>query len=42
MFMAVTNGIHDFEDHLAHSYGPEEAHRIAYADGVCMGSSHWR
>lgn len=43
MFMAVTDGIHDFEHHLAQSLGPEEAHRLAYTDkGLCMGSSQWR
>jgi ferric-dicitrate binding protein FerR (iron transport regulator) len=42
MFMAVTNSIHDFENNLAQSFGPEEAHRITYADGICMGGSHWR
>lgn len=42
MFMAVTEGIHDFESQLAKSVGPEEAHRLAYADGLCMGGSQWR
>jgi hypothetical protein len=43
MFMAVTEGIHDFEQHLAQSLGPEDAHRLAYTDdGLCMGSSQWR
>lgn len=42
MFMAVTNSIHDFEAHLAQSMGPEDAHRVTYSDGLCMGSSQWR
>lgn len=42
MFMAVTEGIHDFEKQLAQSLGPEEAHRLAYSDGICMGGSQWR
>lgn len=30
-----------FESDLAQSFGPEEAHRIAYSDELCVGSSHF-
>jgi hypothetical protein len=37
--IAQVNGV--FEKKLAEHYGPEEAHRLAYAEGMCAGTSHW-
>ncbi|MDB4935805.1 MAG: hypothetical protein JWP87_2777 [Labilithrix sp.] len=39
MFLALTGEMKSFEGDLAQSLGPEEAHRVAYADGMCMGQS---
>jgi hypothetical protein len=39
MFLALTGEMKLFEGDLAQSLGPEEAHRVAYADGMCMGHS---
>lgn len=39
MFLALTTEMKTFESDLAQSLGPEEAHRVAYADGMCMGHS---
>lgn len=41
MMLATTQQMKVFEDELAKTFGPEEAHRIAYADGLCMGHSTW-
>ena len=37
MFLALTGEMKLFESDLASSLGPEEAHRVAFADGMCMG-----
>ncbi|MBX3229165.1 MAG: FecR domain-containing protein [Labilithrix sp.] len=37
LFLALTGSSKALEDDLAQSFGPEEAHRIVYADGMCMG-----
>lgn len=39
MFLALTGEMKSFEGDLAQSLGPEEAHRIAFAEGMCMGRS---
>ena len=39
MFLALTGEMKAFETDLAQSLGPEEAHRVAFADGMCMGRS---
>lgn len=39
IFLALTGASKDLETELARSYGPEDAHRIVFADGMCMGSS---
>ncbi len=41
MFWGVTGEMASFENDLAQSFGPEEAHRLAYADGMCVGHSTW-
>jgi hypothetical protein len=41
MMLASVNQMKVFEDELAKSFGPEEAHRIAYSEGLCMGRSTW-
>jgi ferric-dicitrate binding protein FerR (iron transport regulator) len=41
MMLASTQQIKVFEEELAKSFGPDEAHRITYADGLCMGHSTW-
>lgn len=41
MFLALTGAQPAFESDLAQTFGPEEAHRIAYAEGLCAGTSHW-
>jgi ferric-dicitrate binding protein FerR (iron transport regulator) len=39
MFLALTGEMKSFEGDLAQSLGPDEAHRVAYAEGMCMGQS---
>lgn len=41
MFLVLTNANKGFEADLAKTFGPEEAHRLAYADGMCTGTSTW-
>lgn len=41
MMLATSQQMKIFEDELAKSFGPEEAHRIAYGEGLCMGRSTW-
>jgi len=41
MMLASTQEMKIFEEELAKSFGPDEAHRISYADGLCMGHSTW-
>jgi hypothetical protein len=42
MFLALTAESGAFEADLAQSFGPEEAHRLAYArDGMCLGTSEF-
>lgn len=41
MFLAVTGESQLFENELAQSFGPEEAHRITFSDQMCMGRSTW-
>lgn len=39
MMMALTGELKSFESDLAQQLGPDEAHRISYADGLCAGRS---
>lgn len=39
VFMAMTNEPKAFEADLAQSFGPEEAHRVAYSGAMCMAKS---
>jgi hypothetical protein len=39
MFLAITGEMKAFETELAQSLGPEEAHRVAFAEGMCMQRS---
>lgn len=39
MFFAMTGETKAFENDLAASLGPEEAHRVVFAEGMCMGRS---
>lgn len=41
MFVALTSEMGSFESDLAQQFGPDEAHRLAYADDMCMGHSTW-
>jgi hypothetical protein len=41
MFIMMTGEMTSFEGDLAQSFGPEEAHRLSYADAMCMGHSTW-
>lgn len=41
MMLASVQELKVFEEELAKSFGPDEAHRITYADGLCMGHSTW-
>lgn len=42
MFLAVTGEGKSFENDLAQSFGPEDAHRIVFAeDGLCVHTSTW-
>jgi hypothetical protein len=41
MFLALTGAMPAFEADLAKSLGPEEAHRIAFADGMCKSDHRW-
>ncbi len=41
MMVASGQQLKIFEDELAKTMGPEEAHRLAFADGLCMGLSTW-
>lgn len=38
-FLIATGASKAFEDDLAQSFGPEEAHRIVYSGEICMGTS---
>jgi hypothetical protein len=39
LFLALTGSNKSFEADLARTFGPEEAHRLAYSDEMCMESS---
>ncbi|MFO0743195.1 MAG: hypothetical protein U0270_45400 [Labilithrix sp.] len=39
LFLALTGSSKAFEDDLAQSVGPEEAHRLTYTPGMCAGES---
>lgn len=41
MFLAVTGESKAFEAELAQSLGPEEAHRVTFAEDMCMSQSTW-
>lgn len=41
MFLAVTAEQKLFENDLAQSLGPEDAHRVTFSDELCMGQSTW-
>lgn len=40
-FLALTGEASQFEADLATEFGPEEAKRITYAEGMCMSHSTW-
>lgn len=39
MYMAMSCEMKAFENDLAQTMGPEEAHRVAWADGICAQRS---
>jgi hypothetical protein len=39
MLLLGTGAMKPFEDELAARFGPEEAHRLAFSDEMCMGRS---
>jgi hypothetical protein len=41
MFLATTGELKNFENDLAQSFGPEDAHRIAFSEEICVGHSTW-
>lgn len=41
VFLALTGEPAAFEADLAKSFGPEEAHRIVWSDGLCLSKSSW-
>lgn len=41
MFLSLTGANKELESDLAQSFGPEEAHRLAYEDGMCAWQSHF-
>jgi hypothetical protein len=41
MFLALTAATGVVESELAKTYGPDDAHRLAYADDICASSSRW-
>ncbi len=42
LFLATTGEAQQFEAELARSLGPEEAHRITFAEDLCVQQSRWR
>lgn len=42
VLLALTGASKAFEADLAQSFGPEEAHRLAYSDELCMSNSTFR
>lgn len=41
MMLLLTGSNGNFEADLAKSFGPEEAHRLAYSDDMCNSNSRW-
>lgn len=41
IFYALTGELKAFESELAQSFGPEEAHRIAFSEELCVNQSTW-
>lgn len=41
LFLSLTGESKNFENDLAQTFGPEEARRLTYADGMCMHHSVW-
>ncbi len=41
MMLALTGEQSTFEADLAKSFGPEEAHRIAWSDDICVSNNSW-
>lgn len=41
LFLALTAQLPAFEADLAKSFGPEEAHRLVFADGMCRSDDRW-
>jgi ferric-dicitrate binding protein FerR (iron transport regulator) len=41
MFLVLTGANGAFESDLAKSFGPEEAHRLAYSDQLCISTNGW-
>jgi hypothetical protein len=41
MFLLLTGANKTFEGDLAQSFGPDEAHRLAVGDDLCMSNNRW-
>ena len=41
LFLALTGEAKVFEADLAQTFGPEEAHRLTFAEDMCMSHSEW-
>jgi hypothetical protein len=41
MFLALTDEPRLFEEDMARSFGPDEAHRLAFSDGMCSNNSEF-
>ncbi len=42
VLLAITDAQRVFQEELAKSFGPEEAHRLAYHDSMCASKSRWQ
>jgi hypothetical protein len=41
MFLLMSGAMGGFEGDLAKSFGPEDAHRLAYGDALCKSDNRW-
>ncbi len=41
LFLLMSGAMSGFEGDLAKSFGPEDAHRLAYGDGLCKSDNRW-
>lgn len=39
LYLTLTGSAKSFEEELAHSFGPEGAHRLVADDGLCVGTN---